>query len=69
MSEEWTLGIVGWVACDYTQGDYCGDVAHSKVYETATDASTLGFGNDNWYEGVRYVDYDGYLYVDKPEVE
>ena len=75
MEKTYVAGMTGWVACDYTQGDYIGDVAHRNVYDTATEAVEWNkswrdvHGDDAAYEGVRFVAADGHLYVDEPEAE
>lgn len=64
-------GITGWVACDYTDGDYINDVCHSDVYEDCDTASQWNkswrevYGESYSYAGIRWVGPDGYLYVDE----
>lgn len=55
---------VGWIACDYTQGDTPETIAHGPIRATAAEARA---DVSDGYEGVRYLHTDGYLYVDAQE--
>lgn len=56
-----TATEIGWVACDYSDGNMLVDVRHSQLCPTAEGAAAI-----DGYEGVRYVHTDGYLYVEEP---
>jgi hypothetical protein len=51
---------IGWVACDYTEGDTLDEVRHGEIRSTYDEAAA-----DRGYQGIRYVHTDGYLYVDE----
>lgn len=59
-----TKTTTGYVACDYTDGDSLADVRHGDIRATETEADADQVTGD--YQGVRFVDADGYLYVDQP---
>lgn len=63
--KEYKKGMTGWVACDYTEGDCVQCTSHSDVFDAAEEASIEA--KECGYEGVRWVDEKGDLYVDEQE--
>lgn len=60
-----TTNRIGYVACNSSEGDMLADVGHADVratYEQAEADRRAGY-----YETVRWVGADGYLYVERPE--
>ncbi|MHC4400064.1 MAG: hypothetical protein ACYTG0_10320 [Planctomycetota bacterium] len=52
----------GWVACDFSQGHRVDEVRHGQLHAKPEDARREA--RSKGYEGVRYVDANGYLYTD-----
>jgi hypothetical protein len=54
-------GQMGWVACDYGQGDRLDEVPHGEIRASFEEAQRDA--EENAYEGIRYAGPDGYLYM------